>query len=486
MISGKGEKMAGIGIRLNKFYKRRSLLSRLGGFAYILGVSVLPMFLVIVAVIIMEKINGFEDIALSSRELFAASIMYCFIFSLLCTSVFNAVFSRYLSDLIYEERFDAIKPCFIFGLFLNAAVSSAFALPFYIRAYIISDIGGWYLFFSYFLFMGLAFSFYSMLYLSITKDYVKITVFYLIAMAVSVLLSVIFVRVFGMDVDFAMLVALGIGFLLVASMNSALTLTYFKKNDGSFTGVLSYFRAYWQIILSNFMYILTLYVHNFVFWGSDMGATVARVYRVCEPYDMASFLAMLTNISATAIFISNMETNFHVTYKKFSESITGGRYSDIKASKERMLTSLSSGLLALVRVQFIISVIIFLLFMIVLPRIGFAGTVMVIYPVLSAAFFVIFLSYGTILYTYYFDDTKGAMIMTGIMLAGTFTVSLFAKHLPVVYYGLGPLCGSFAGWTYGYFRLKYMAKHLETHIFCRGTIVQKGEGIRPDSVVYEK
>ncbi|MDD7327781.1 MAG: exopolysaccharide Pel transporter PelG, partial [Lachnospiraceae bacterium] len=65
--------MAGIGIQLNKFYKRRSLFARVSGFAYILGVSVLPMVLVIVAIIVMGRINGIDNESLARRELFSAS-----------------------------------------------------------------------------------------------------------------------------------------------------------------------------------------------------------------------------------------------------------------------------------------------------------------------------------------------------------------------------------------------------------------------------
>lgn len=482
----KGAVMSGIGVKLNRFYRRRSLFSRVSGFAYILGVSVLPMVLVIVAIVIMGWINGLENESLARRELFSASVLYCFIFSLIAASVFNAVFSRYLSDIIYDERYDAIRPCFIFGLLVNAAVGSLFAIPFYSWAYFHSDIGAAYLAFSYFLYMGLLFSFYSMLYMSITKDYVRITVFYIAGMSVSTLISWLLVRFAGLEVDFAILIALSIGFLVVASLNTALTFSYFRENDGSYTGVTSYFRAYWQIILSNLLYILTLYIHNFVFWGSDLGMTVAGVYRLAEPYDMATFIAMLTNISATAIFISNIETDFHDFYRTFSESVTGGRYSDITANKERMFTSLSSGLLTLVRVQFMISVIIFLLCIIFLPRFGFAGLVMQIYPVLAAGFFVIFLTYSSILYIYYFDDTLGALLVTGVMFVLTLVVSIIAKRLPVEFYGIGLFAGSFAGWSVSYFRLRYIAKHLEIHIFCHGTIVKRGKGVRPSSVVYEK
>ena len=41
---------------------------------------------------------------------------------------------------------------------------------------------------------------------------------------------------------------------------------------------------------------------------------------VCnQPYDMASCLAMFTNISATIIFIARVEMYFHEKYKLYSE-----------------------------------------------------------------------------------------------------------------------------------------------------------------------
>ena len=151
-----------------------------------------------------------------------------------------------------------------------------------------------------------------------------------------------------------------------------------------------------------------------------------------------------------------------------------------------MFDSLSAGLLSLVRVQFTISVVLFLLFIIFMPRLGFAGMVMQIYPVLAAGYFVIFLAYSSILYLYYFDDTTGALMVTSVMFIVTLVVSYFCRYLPVEFYGLGLFAGSMAGWVISFFRLRSTSRNLETHIFCRGTVVKRGKGIRPSSVVYEK
>ena len=42
------------------------------------------------------------------------------------------------------------------------------------------------------------------------------------------------------------------------------------------------------------------------------------------------------------------------------------------------------------------------------------------------------------------------------------------------------------GWAIGYFRLRYLEKNLDVHIFCRGHLLKPGEGKRPNGRVYDK
>lgn len=86
--------MAGIGIKLNRVYRHRSLGMHLYGFAYSALVTVAPVFVVIGAVFVSQIILHFETIDYGSRELFADTVLYIFIFALLCTSPLNAVLSK--------------------------------------------------------------------------------------------------------------------------------------------------------------------------------------------------------------------------------------------------------------------------------------------------------------------------------------------------------------------------------------------------------
>lgn len=78
-----------------------------------------------------------------------------------------------------------------------------------------------------------------------------------------------------------------------------------------------------------------------------------------ETYDYASCVAMFTNISASIIFIVLVEMKFNARYKQYSEAIIGGRLLDIQKTGMRMFRLLADELMSLVRIQFIISTVLF-------------------------------------------------------------------------------------------------------------------------------
>ena len=107
--------MAGIGVRLNKIFGRNTLTTNMIGFFYSTLVTVAPMFAIIINLVLMEYFLKFSTLGYAQRELFSCTILYTFIFSLLTASPFNAVLSRYISDVIYEERYQDILPCYHIG-----------------------------------------------------------------------------------------------------------------------------------------------------------------------------------------------------------------------------------------------------------------------------------------------------------------------------------------------------------------------------------
>lgn len=62
--------MAGIGIKLNKFFDKGTVTGYLAGSGYSVVTTIAPMLLVIADILAMQKILGYSDAAYGSRQLF--------------------------------------------------------------------------------------------------------------------------------------------------------------------------------------------------------------------------------------------------------------------------------------------------------------------------------------------------------------------------------------------------------------------------------
>lgn len=125
--------MAGIGVRLNNLFQKNTLTTDLLGFFYSTVVTVAPMFVVIINLVLMEYFLDFSSLGYAERELFSCTVLYTFIFSLLTSAPFNAVLSRYVSDVIYQERYQDILPCYYLGMIFYVTLSCIFGIPFCLR-----------------------------------------------------------------------------------------------------------------------------------------------------------------------------------------------------------------------------------------------------------------------------------------------------------------------------------------------------------------
>ena len=478
--------MAGIGVRLNRIFSKNTIATDLVGFGYSTVVTIAPMLLVIAALVVEELTLGFSGVGFYRRELFSCTVLYIFIFGLLTASPFNPVLSKYMSDVIYNETYEDILPCYYVGLLMNLSFSLLLGIPFCLWEFFVGKVPMYYVFTGFCGYICLVLVFYSMLYLSICKDYKKISLYFTLGMVLAVLLSYVFVYLFRMEVTYSMLLSLVIGFFLIACLELALVTSYFRKNSGKYREVLHYFKKYWKLVGTNFLYILGLYIHNFVFWTTDGRMIVAKSFVCMQPYDMATCLAMFTNISASVIFITRVEMYFHDRYKAYSEAVIGGRGMDIDNAKSRMFRQLNSELMNLVRIQFVVTVVIFLLGITFLPDLGFGGMTMKIYPCLAAGYFVLFVMYAEIIFLYYFSDTTGSLLTAVVFCLGTLLGSIWATTLPIIWYGIGLVIGSILGWTVAFFRIRYIERHLEGHIFCRERIMKAGEGEKPSNLIFDR
>lgn len=479
--------MAGVGVKLKRIYEKKSITTSAVGIGYSIIITIAPMLFIVVSVWAMENMLGFADESYLTRDLFSGMIMYIFIFSLLAVYLlFSPVLSRFVQDAIFEERYEDVMPCYQIGLLMTLLFGCVPGVLFSLWVHFVGGVEAGFVFLGYCAYAAMIFVMYSMAYLSVCKDFERISLFFFVGMAVAFLIALVLRFWLHVEVTYSLLASLAIGFLLIGILEYTALKNYFPKNSGQYKLVFTYCKRWWKLMASNFFYVLGLYIHNFVFWTHETRSVIAQSFVCNQNYDVATYIAIFTNISTLIIFISSVEMNFNKKYKAYSEAVIGGKRGDIDAASSRMFRQLSEELLSVVRLQFIITVTVYLLCVVILPQLGFAGSIMRIYPCLAAGFFILFIMCAAMHFLYYYNDFNGAILTTAGFCVVAFLGSLFSMRLSETWYGLGVVLGAFAGWTLAYIRLRWIERNLNTYVFCVGTMLRRENQEKPDSKVYDK
>ena len=110
--------MAGIGIKLQKIYEKKTILAYLTGFGYSAVVTVAPMFVVIGTVMLMSQLLGYEN-GICERITFSERCFYIFIFSLLTAAPECGVVPLYVGCHLMRSAMRIFCPATMWGLLLN-------------------------------------------------------------------------------------------------------------------------------------------------------------------------------------------------------------------------------------------------------------------------------------------------------------------------------------------------------------------------------
>ena len=136
--------MAGVGVKLNRIFEKKSIAADMLGFVYSVVITVAPMILIIANILLIGWALDFNQESYLTRELFSCTILYTFIFSLLVVSPFNAVLSKYMQDAIYAERYEDILPCYYIGLLMTMVLGCLLGIPFCLWEHIVGGVEVYY------------------------------------------------------------------------------------------------------------------------------------------------------------------------------------------------------------------------------------------------------------------------------------------------------------------------------------------------------
>lgn len=104
--------MAGIGFELKGLFKKRGLFAIFRAYGYAGIICTGPMLLGVLLLLGVMFLCGITGASLHDRELLVCMITYTLLASLTVTSFFSMVVTRFIADMLYEEREEAVLSSF--------------------------------------------------------------------------------------------------------------------------------------------------------------------------------------------------------------------------------------------------------------------------------------------------------------------------------------------------------------------------------------
>jgi polysaccharide biosynthesis protein PelG len=305
--------MAGIGFRLNKYFKDQNLAGNLKGTLYSIIISSGPWLITIISI---AFVSTSAQKILSGHHLFVLKsiINYSYAGSLLFFGAIEMPVTRYLADKLYISDFTTFKNVFLCICCFFVSIGTIFAALFY--SYfdypLMVKLAG-ILFFNSVLVVWT-----SMVFLSSAKNYHQIVISFVIGAAFSSMLAIIFGRLFAL---YGYLIGFSIGQSMIAIF---LTINLFHEYKGaqyfSFE-FLSYFKKYRRLVFVGLFYYLGIWIDKILFWFAETGQRVEGPLFTNRYYDTAMFLSYLTIVPSLALFLVQVETSFFVKYTYYFRSI---------------------------------------------------------------------------------------------------------------------------------------------------------------------
>jgi uncharacterized membrane protein len=462
--------LAGIGFELKKLFGSKGFLGNVKAYAYAGLISIGPQLICVGMIITLQLILAKIDTPFADKELFIAGVVYAFIFSQIITSGFLMSVTRYISDMLYQERNEMVLASFYGLTALCLMIGGVAGFLFYYK----SSIDIIFKLTSYILFMELIIMWTQTVYLSALKDYMKIIKSYMYGLLVTIASVLILYYFTKMRVIISFFIALDLGIFTVIVLLMISIKSYFDCKVKKYFDFLRYFDKFPSLFYISFFYTVALYSHNFIFWFSNIGVNIDNTFRFAPLYDVPVFFAFLTIMPAMVLFVVSIETSFYEKYRHYYSLITGnGNFKEISSAKKEMRLVLWQEIRYLMEIQLFFSALFLVLGIIYLPAVGLAGTSVDIFAILILGAYCDIVMLILVLILLYFDDRKGALYTTIVFIILTVALTLYTKSLGQGFYGFGFFIAAFISMIFAIARLFFYMKDIDYYTYSSQPIVYK-------------
>jgi uncharacterized membrane protein len=235
-----------------------------------------------------------------------------------------------------------------------------------------------------------------------------------------------------------------------------------------------YFGKYPQLAIAAFLYNFGFWIDKIFMWYSPKGSEIAGAFRYYYPYDSSTFLAIFTIIPAMATFFLDSETDFYEVLRKYVYSILyKGNYQEIDNQKKNLEVLVKTKIFGLIKVQFVVTLIAFLLAPDILSFMGYnPKELVVIFRIcLLASFFQVILLIMTVLFWYLelLDDSFYSVLLFAFL---NFSINYYLMFFTSATPGIGWLISAFISVVFAVGILMVRIKDLNYVVFANNPILE--------------
>jgi len=341
--------MAGIGYVLKKLVKEDSYTGDFKANLYSLVISSGPWLFAVICIAGLFIFTGYE--AHYEMLVFRAVIVYVYAFSLISSSFFQLILTRFISDKLYQREYSSLLPNF-FGVMSLCGILNFIVSVLYI--FVFTELNFLCKVLAVVLFCVAGYQWILMVFLSAVRDYLKTTLIFFTGFFLSFFAALIlgkYLALAGYLTGF-LLGQTVILLLLIQSMISE-----FPLGQDEIFEFTRYFRLYPPLVWAAFLYNLGYWMDKIILWLSPLASSIEG-FRYHYPYDTACFLAALTIIPAMAMFFLQVETEFYEALRKYINIILNkGNYEIIERNRKNLINILKVKLFQIIEFQFLITLI---------------------------------------------------------------------------------------------------------------------------------
>lgn len=273
--------MAGIGFSLKKLFTKKGLFSLCRAYGYAGLICAGPMILGVILLVSVAFLSQLAGMSRHERELLNCMLTYCLLASLTTTSLFNMTTTRYVSDMLYEEKPERIMPslygntsilltggCILWAIFLHFSgvpvVYRLLCLWFYAILIVVWT---------------------EMNYLTALKDYRVLVQDFAISLACGLLLALLLVLLRRVTITSLFLcVILAYGLLMALYYRQLLK--YFPRSQGSRFSFLRWLDKYRSLAFTGIFVNLGLFAHLVIMYFGPLQVQVEGLFYGAPMHDV--------------------------------------------------------------------------------------------------------------------------------------------------------------------------------------------------------